>query len=130
MKLKHYIATSFIIVLLIVLSLAWNHHAQNHIQNIVLISIDTCRADHLSCYGYPRKTTPNIDAIAKDGVLFENVISAVPITLPSHSTMFTGTIPAYHGVHDNSLYKLALSNKTLAEILKDNDFNIRILKYR
>ncbi len=89
---------------------------------IVVISIDTCRADHLSCYGYGRKTTPNIDAIAEEGILFENVIAPVPLTLPSHSSMLTGTIPPYHGVHNNDSYKLGQSNVTLAEILRDNGF--------
>ncbi len=92
------------------------------IRHIVLISIDTCRADYLSCYGYHRKTTPNIDTVAKNGVLFTNVVTSVPITLPAHSSMLTGTIPPYHGAHDNNNYKLANSNLTLAEILRANGF--------
>ena len=92
------------------------------IRNVVLISIDTCRADHLSCYGYQRKTTPNIDAIAEQGILFENVVSPAPITLPAHSSMLTGTVPPYHGVHDNYDYRLGAGNVTLAEILKDKGF--------
>jgi arylsulfatase A-like enzyme/Flp pilus assembly protein TadD len=93
------------------------------IRHIVLISIDTCRADYLSCYGYPDKTTPNIDRLARQGILFENVISPVPITLPAHSSMLTGTNPPYHGVHDNIDYKLGGSNVTLAEILKEAGFS-------
>jgi len=92
------------------------------IRNVILISIDTCRADYLSCYGYPRKTTPNIDAIADKATLFENVISPVPVTLPSHCSMMTGTIPPHHGVHDNNNYWLNRSNVTLAEVLADNGF--------
>jgi len=92
------------------------------VQNIVLISIDTCRADYLSCYGFGRKTTPNIDAIANESIVFENVISPVPITLPAHGSMLTGTIPPYHGVHDNLDYRLGDSNVTLAEILKEHGF--------
>ena len=57
---------------------------QTEIRNVLLISIDTCRADHLSCYGFGRETTPNIDNIARRGVLFENAVSPVPITLPAH----------------------------------------------
>ena len=90
--------------------------------NIVLVSIDTCRADHLSCYGYQRKTTPNIDAVAKEGILFENVITPIPNTLPAHSSMLTGTIPPYHGVHDNHNYRLPESNVTLAEILREHGY--------
>ena len=93
------------------------------IDNVILISIDTCRADFLSCYGYPRNTTPNIDAIAKNGILFENVISPVPMTLPSHTSMFTGKIPPVHGVHDNMLYRADESLLTLAEIMKSNGFS-------
>jgi glucan phosphoethanolaminetransferase (alkaline phosphatase superfamily) len=92
------------------------------IRNVILIGIDTCRADYLSCYGYPRKTTPNIDAIAETAALFENVISPVPLTLPSHCSMMTGTIPPYHGVHCNDNYWLNGSNVTLAEVLKENGF--------
>jgi len=91
-------------------------------RHAVLISIDTCRADHLGCYGYSRKTSPNIDALAADGVLFNHAVSPIPITLPSHSSMLTGTIPPYHGVRDNSSYRLAGINVTLAEILKENGF--------
>lgn len=93
------------------------------IKHIVLISIDTCRADHLSCYGYPQNTTPNIDAFAREATLFQNVISPVPITLPAHSSMLTGTIPPFHGVHNNVDYQLAPSNETLPETLKRNGFN-------
>ncbi len=94
-----------------------------NICNVLLISIDTCRADHLSCYGYPQKTTPNIDALAEEAVLFENAITPVPQTLPGHSSMLTGTIPPYHGVHDNNGYQLTESNITLAEILNENGFS-------
>jgi arylsulfatase A-like enzyme len=93
------------------------------VSGIVLISIDTCRADHLSCYGYGRKTTPNIDAVAAQSVLFENVISPAPLTLPAHASILTGTIPPYHGVHNNDYYQLGQSNVTLGEILKDNGFS-------
>jgi arylsulfatase A-like enzyme/Flp pilus assembly protein TadD len=96
--------------------------AAKDIRNVLLISIDTCRADYLGCYGYQGKTTPNIDAIADEAVLFENVISPIPLTLPAHSSMLTGTIPPYHRVHDNLNDALDESNVTLAEVLKDNGF--------
>ena len=92
------------------------------IRNILLISIDTCRADRLSCYGYKFKTTPNIDALAAEGTLFENVITPIPQTLPAHASMLTGTIPPYHRVHDNSGCLADKSNISLAEILKDAGF--------
>ncbi len=92
------------------------------IRNVILISIDTCRADYLSCYGYHRKTTPNIDAIADAATLFENVISPVPLTLPSHCSMLTGTTPLYHGVHENVNYRLEKFNLTLAELLRQKGY--------
>ena len=93
------------------------------IRNVLLISIDTLRADHLSCYGYAAPTTPNIDALANEGVLFENVIAPVPLTLPSHCSMLTGTNPTYHGVHDNIMYRLDdESNVTLAELAREHGF--------
>ena len=93
------------------------------IRHVLLISIDTCRADHLGCYGYALDTTPNIDAIAEQGIVFENAISPVPYTLPAHCSMLTGTIPPVHGVLDNSVYRLSKENTTLAELLKERGFS-------
>ncbi|MGD2090328.1 MAG: sulfatase-like hydrolase/transferase [Candidatus Aminicenantes bacterium] len=92
------------------------------IQHVVLISIGTCRADHLSCYGFNQPTTPNIDGIAAEGILFEKVISPVPITLPAHISMLTGITPLSHGVHDNLNHVLTNAELTLAEIFKNHDF--------
>ncbi|NUM53741.1 MAG: sulfatase [Candidatus Hydrogenedentes bacterium] len=84
---------------------------------VVLVSCDTLRADHLSCYGHYRETTPNLDALAKEGVLFENAISVETWTLPSHASMFTGLYPKHHGVTPNA--NLAESTVTLPETLRD-----------
>jgi len=89
--------------------------------NIVLISVDTCRADHLGCYNPSKKTTPNIDAFAQTATLFENVVSPVPITLPSHSSMLTGHVPAMHGARTNKV-KLADEIVTLPELLKPEGY--------
>ncbi|HXT20403.1 MAG TPA: sulfatase, partial [Thermoanaerobaculia bacterium] len=69
---------------------------------VVLISIDTLRSDHLPAYGYQRVDTPAIDALRRDGILFRRAYSNVPLTLPSHVTMFSGQLPPVHGVRDNS----------------------------
>ncbi len=124
MKKSNYviIATAIAAVIAAIAFLAV-HDRMPKVRNVILISIDTCRADYLSCYGYRRETTPNIDALARGATLFKNVVSPVPITLPAHSSMLTGTIPPFHGVHNNMDYKLAQSNQTLAEILKQNGFN-------
>ncbi len=92
------------------------------IRHVVLISIDTCRADHLSCYGFNRPTTPHIDEIAAGGTLFENAISPVPVTLPAHISMLTGITPLSHGVHDNLNDVLPDEQLTLAEIFKKHEF--------
>jgi arylsulfatase A-like enzyme len=92
------------------------------IRHVVLISMDTCRADHLSCYGYPRETTPNLDALAAQATRFASAVTPVPITLSAHCSMLTGKTPPAHGVHHNFGYQLADSNETLAEILKADGF--------
>jgi arylsulfatase A-like enzyme/Tfp pilus assembly protein PilF len=86
--------------------------------NVVLISIDTLRADHVGAYGFARPTTPNIDAVAREGVVFKNVHTPVPMTLPAHVSMLTGTLPPTHGLRDNLLNKLPDASLTLAEMLK------------
>jgi len=101
--------------------LAWQAYPKApKIRNVLLISIDTCRPDRLSCYGYPSKTTPNIDAIAAQGTLFRNAYTPVPMTLPAHCSMLTGTIPPYHGIHDNAQY--GFGETTLAGLLKARGF--------
>ncbi len=78
---------------------------------VILISIDTLRADHLPAYGYPDLQTPNIDALRKDGVLFANAYSQVPLTLPSHASILTGVFPADNGVRNNIGYRLEDPNR-------------------
>jgi len=83
--------------------------------NVLFISVDTLRADHLGAYG-ARPPTPHIDRLASEGVLFEKAVSHVPITLPSHTTMLTGTYPIYNGVRDNGSFRLDGDKETLAEL--------------
>ena len=89
--------------------------------NILWIVMDTVRADHLSCYGYDRNTTPNIDKIASEGILYENAIANGPWTLPSHASMFTGMIPSKHGA-DAEHYWLENKFETIAEVLSSNGY--------
>jgi arylsulfatase A-like enzyme/Flp pilus assembly protein TadD len=86
--------------------------------NLLLITIDTLRADHLGSYGYAGVKTPILDALAREGVRFKNAFSPVPLTLPAHCSILTGTYPTFHGVHDNSGFVLSASQVTLAEVLK------------
>lgn len=89
--------------------------------NILLISIDTLRADHLSCYGYHRQTTPNIDRLAAEGVLFKNAYSTAVWTPPAHASMLTGLYPSQHGVVANKRLKQDIP--TIAEVLAQYDYN-------
>ena len=89
--------------------------------NILLISIDTLRADHLGSYGYGRDTSPNIDKLAEKGVLFENAYSQAPWTIPSIASILTGLYPAEHGA-DYQTNKLSDRMTTLAEHMKNNSY--------
>ena len=89
---------------------------------VILITIDTLRADHLGCYGYAAIHTPNIDGLAADGVQFENAYSAVPITLPSHASMMTGAYPMETGMHDFSGNRLSAAQPAMAGILRQHGY--------
>ena len=69
--------------------------------NVVLITLDTTRADHLGCYGDTQARTPNLDRLAAEGVRFARVYAPAPLTLPSHTSILTGLYPATHGVRNN-----------------------------
>jgi len=85
---------------------------------VVLIVIDTIRADRLGCYGYPLPTTPSIDAFASEATLFEQAVTCAPLTLPSVAAMLTSTYPVFNNVRYNGIFFLGEENLTLAEILK------------
>jgi len=98
------------------------YESSNDAMNIILISIDTLRADHLHCYAYDRETSPNIDLLAQDSVLFLNTFSDSPWTLPAHVSLFTSLFAINHGV--NSLQnKLPSSLVTLADVLRQNGYS-------
>jgi arylsulfatase A-like enzyme len=93
---------------------------------VILLSLDTLRADHLHCYGYPRETSPNIDRFSRDCVLFSNAIAQAPSTLPSHASLFTSLIVMHHGAFDPGIWggysALVDENLTMAEVLKANGY--------
>ncbi|MBW7995602.1 MAG: sulfatase-like hydrolase/transferase [Candidatus Glassbacteria bacterium] len=91
--------------------------------NIIIVTLDTTRADRLGCYGYERAHTPSLDSLAVDGVLFENAFTTSPITLPAHASLFTGLYPPVHGVRDNGIYRLEDEAVTLAEVLGEAGMN-------
>jgi arylsulfatase A-like enzyme/Flp pilus assembly protein TadD len=86
--------------------------------NLVVITLDTTRADHLGAYGNADAGTPVLDALAAQGVLFEQAMTTAPLTLPAHSSIFTGAFPPEHGVRDNGGFFLGDDQVTLAEVMK------------
>lgn len=86
--------------------------------NVLLVTLDTTRADSLGCYGSTRARTPVLDGLAASGVRFENAYCQVPLTTPSHCSILTGTYPLFHQVHNNGAYALPAELTTLAETLK------------
>ena len=90
-------------------------------RNLLLITIDTLRADHVGAYGWSRAHTPTLDGLAKNGALFERAYAAAPITLPSHATLLTGRYPPGHGARDNGL-RLSPDVPTLATELHAKGF--------
>ncbi len=90
---------------------------------VVLVSIDTLRADHLPAYGYAGVETPAIDRLRRDSILYENAYAHAPLTLPSHVSVLTGLLPTGHGVRDNLGYRLdARAHPTLAALLKAHGY--------
>ena len=92
-------------------------------QNLLLITIDTLRADRLSCYGSQYPKTPNIDSLAERGVLFSRAFANTSTTLPSHANILLGTTPNHHGVHENLNFVVRKELLTLAEHLKNNGYS-------
>ena len=90
--------------------------------SVVLITIDTVRADHLGCYGYTRIQTPTLDALARDGILFERAIAQVPLTWPSHTAILTGMYPFQNGVQDFTAQPLDPRFRSVAQAFQQNGY--------
>ncbi|MGB9338222.1 MAG: sulfatase-like hydrolase/transferase, partial [Polyangiales bacterium] len=86
--------------------------------NVLLITVDTLRADRLGCYGYEQARTPHTDRFADEGVRIERAIAPTPLTLPSHTSILTGLEPPAHSVRGNGVFRVPDGVQTLAEILK------------
>lgn len=91
--------------------------------NVVVVTIDTLRPDHLHCYGYSKIETPAIDALAARGALFENAVAQTPLTPPSHASIFTGQYPPAHGVRNTGGFILQSSARPLARILHEQGWD-------
>jgi len=110
---KRGIYIAFILLVLIGLPLGYNMTKPgsappagggegNRPPNIILITLDTLRADHLGIYGYDKKTTPNIDGFARDSIVFENAFTPIPLTTPAHVSIMTGNLPQSHMIFQNT----------------------------
>ncbi len=96
----------------------WLYPRRDPRPNLLLVTIDTLRADHVGAYGAAFAQTPTLDSLAARGVRFANALSAAPLTGPSHATILTGLLPPQHGVRDNIVFSLDPRHKTLATRLK------------
>jgi arylsulfatase A-like enzyme/Flp pilus assembly protein TadD len=91
--------------------------------NVILITVDTLRADKIGCYGNGNVATPTMDAFAAQGIRYERAISQTPLTLPSHTTIMTGTLPIFHGVRDNGGFVVPAELVTMAEAFKTKGYD-------
>jgi arylsulfatase A-like enzyme/Flp pilus assembly protein TadD len=109
--------------LLLALPLVWScSRGAERNSNLLLVTVDTVRADHLGSYGYRDAVTPSLDRLAGEGVRFDAVSSTVPLTLPSHATMLSGLLPVHHGLRNNGVGALPAGTGTLATLLSGSHY--------
>jgi arylsulfatase A-like enzyme/Tfp pilus assembly protein PilF len=96
----------------------WVGRSSRAPKNLLVITLDTIRTDRIGAYGSAKARTPAIDGLARRGVLFEHCVAAAPLTLPSHTSLFTGTYPVFHGVRDNGDFVVPPDLTTLAELFQ------------
>jgi len=111
------------VALVVVLAAAAWYSWPRHRPNLLIITLDTTRADHIRCYGHSPAQTPALDALAENGVLFEKAYATVAATLPSHATILTGLHPPEHGLHVNGKGRLGTHIPTLAELFAKNGYD-------
>jgi hypothetical protein len=95
--------------------------------NLLLITLDTTRADRIGAFGDSRAQTPHLDRLARAGIRFDQARTSVPLTLPAHATLFTGREPPAHQVRNNGTYILRPEETTLAEVFKAAGFSTQAL---
>jgi arylsulfatase A-like enzyme/Flp pilus assembly protein TadD len=111
-------ARNLALALLLTLPLAWGcSRGEAGKPNLLLVTVDTVRADHLGCYGDREAVTPALDRLAAEGIRFTAASSSVPLTLPSHATLLSGLLPPHHGLRNNGAGALPAGTATLATLL-------------
>jgi choline-sulfatase len=118
--LKHFLQLLALVVLLLRCSLA--APPGQSATNVILITIDTVRADHLGCYGASNVHTPTLDGLAHDGIVFEQAISQVPLTWPSHAAILTSSYPFQNGVQDFTGQPLDERFRSVAQVFKQQGY--------
>ncbi len=113
----------FLIGIVLVPASMYSLRKEESRQNVLLITIDTLRADRLGCYGSQDPKTPNIDKLAERGVVFSRAFANTSTTLPSHANILLGTTPNHHGVHENLNFIVSQELLTLAEHLRNNGYS-------
>ncbi len=125
MKLRHVVGFA-VLALCLTSQASQQYHAAERGRfsdlNLLIISLDTTRADRLRAYGFNEIATPNLDRLAREGVLFRHAMSVAPLTLPAHASLFTGLNPHRHGVRENASVALDAGRTTLAERLRSRGF--------
>src|SRR5215469_8946107 len=111
-----------IILLLIQVATAANSSSRKSAPNVILITIDTVRADHIGCYGAKNIKTPTLDALAHDGLVFERAFSQVPLTWPSHAVILTGMYPFQNGVQDFTSRPLDAQFRSVAQVFSRHSY--------
>jgi arylsulfatase A-like enzyme/Tfp pilus assembly protein PilF len=120
-RLKHARSSSCAVLAGVLSTAAWiltSARAQAPVRNVLLITIDTVRADHVGAYGYSRAATPTLDRLAREGIRFDDATSQAPLTGPAHAALLTGQYPARLSVRDNATTPLPQDARTLAELFK------------
>jgi len=123
MKTRAFVKIGFVLLGAIVLLPGCRQKSPGGRMNVLVITIDTMRADHVGFYGDAKAQTPVLDGLARNGMAFRNCYTSVPLTLPSHCSIFTGRLPIAHGVRNNGFYRLGDDELTLARLLKKNGYH-------
>ncbi len=113
---------AFVVAALVVLTGCAAETERNDRTNVLLVTLDTTRADRLGAYGYEQAHTPALDALANEGVVFDAAYSPAPMTLAAHATMMTGLLPPEHGARVNGIHRLAEGVPTLGEWLQADGY--------
>ncbi|MCP5046257.1 MAG: sulfatase-like hydrolase/transferase [bacterium] len=117
------VAALVIIAVVLYIILGPSSFKGKQVKNVILITIDTLRADYLSCYQNGTAQTPNLDRLADEGARFERCIAQTPLTLPSHTSILSGTYPLYHQVRDNGGLRVPPQLELVSEVLKREGFS-------